>query len=492
MDVRSSNLAYVKFRELPGERGRCPDCRCCGQLLRACNHRWEGVLKVKTDAITHYYDFAWTGYRKIEGVKSMEVGFGCAMDALLETSGAKHHTELTLYWAHVLNIFALMKGPEVAKYVAMGGRLKPRQEMEKRFLGVYLSVEEVLQLMTGRERAHIYALSYCWQSAKHPDPTGSTAKTVMQGLEKKEKDRDDRRKEIGIPKKSFVCEGREDGENLFSNERGGKREKREGEEDEETWMEKYFQRTSTNTLPENTYDFPVYFQDFTSLHQWLPVKGRTPEENALFKQGLGLLSCNYRNTSIDVYFIRCTDVPVELEGVTNKTPYHKRGWTNFESRVAAVKFGFSTIHLGPLTGTLEQVLLSPPAFQRLLEEKRLEERTDDNKEGFVVRFTNGKEDRPLVANLYRAFVLDTQVRGQKKIEMRGKYNIDTKEKGEMLGEYFAWMGEQSECQVEEVYLEHCEFNDDSLPPIAAGLRALSSLRKLDLSRTNLGSPPCLR
>uniref|UniRef100_A0A0G4HSZ6 Uncharacterized protein n=1 Tax=Chromera velia CCMP2878 TaxID=1169474 RepID=A0A0G4HSZ6_9ALVE len=117
---------------------------------------------------------------------------------------------------------------------------------------------------------------------------------------------------------------------------------------------------------------------------------------------------------------------------------------NFKSRVAAVKDKKYIIHLGPLTGTLEQVPLSPPAFQRLLEEKRPEERTDGNKEGFVVRFTNGKEDRPLVANLYREFVLDTQVRGQKEIDMEGKYKIDTK-KEKMLEEYFAWLGEQPEC-----------------------------------------------
>uniref|UniRef100_A0A0G4GS87 Uncharacterized protein n=1 Tax=Chromera velia CCMP2878 TaxID=1169474 RepID=A0A0G4GS87_9ALVE len=358
--------------------------------------------------------------------------------------------------------------------------------MEKRFSSVYFSVEEVIQLMVekeqlpggrqgGRGRARIYALSYSWHSAEHPDPTGSTAKTVMEGLEKE-----------GLSQ-AFVRAGREEGESLFSNERGGKWEKREGEEDEESWMEKDFQTTSNNTLPEDTRDFPVYFQDFTSLHQWLPVKGRTPEEDALFKQGLGLLSCNYGNTSEYVYFLRCTDVPAELEGVTNKTPYHKRGWTNFESRVAAVKDNeLATIHLGPLTGALELIPLSPPALERLLEEKRPEERTDDNREGFVVRFTNGKEDRPLVANLYRAFVLDTQVRGQKEIKMNGNYKIDTKEKGGMLGEYFAWMGEQPECQVEAVDLSVCHLNNDSLPPVAAGLRALSSLRELNLTTNKFG------
>uniref|UniRef100_A0A0G4HEM4 Uncharacterized protein n=1 Tax=Chromera velia CCMP2878 TaxID=1169474 RepID=A0A0G4HEM4_9ALVE len=425
----SGYRAHQEFRKLPGEGEECPDCRCYGQSVRACNRRWEGVLKMERGTINHYYGFGWVGM----------VGFGCAMDVLLETSRAKHHTDLTLYWAHVVNIFALMKGPEVARYVAMGGRLKPRQEMEKRFPAVYLFVKEVVQLMTeSREdkwgfplRARIYALSYSWHSAEHPDPTGSTAKTVMEGLENN-----------GFAdSKSFVRAGREEGDSLFSMQRGGKREKKEGEEDEETWMEKDFQRTSNNTLPENTISFPIYFQDFT-----------------------------------------------KLEGVTNKAPYHKHGWTNFESRVARVKDEDQTIHLGPFTGTLEQIPLSPPAFQRLLEEKKPEERSDDNKEGFVVRFTNGKEDRPLVANLYRDFMLDTQGRGEMTIIIWSKYQAesDTKEKGEMLGEYFAWMGEQPECEVEEVYLRECHLNDHSLPRVAAGLGALSSLQELDLRGNKFG------
>uniref|UniRef100_A0A0G4I585 Uncharacterized protein n=1 Tax=Chromera velia CCMP2878 TaxID=1169474 RepID=A0A0G4I585_9ALVE len=183
MDAFDLHCAHDLFLELPGEGEACPDCRCCGQSVRACNRRWAGMLKVETDAIKHYYGFKYEG---------MEVGFGCAMDLLLETSRAKHHTDLSILWANAVDIFALMKGPEVAKYVAMGGRVKPRQEMERRFPSVYLSIEEVIQLMTENRkcqdrlvsmRAPIYCLSYSWHSAEHPDPTGSTAKTVMKGLE---------------------------------------------------------------------------------------------------------------------------------------------------------------------------------------------------------------------------------------------------------------------------------------------------------------------
>uniref|UniRef100_A0A0G4EZV6 Uncharacterized protein n=1 Tax=Chromera velia CCMP2878 TaxID=1169474 RepID=A0A0G4EZV6_9ALVE len=382
-----------------------------------------------------------------------------------------------------------MKAPEIAKYVAMGGKLnprpRPRQEMERRFPSVYLSVEETVQLMTTQKtksfvpaRAQIYALSSSWHSVEHPDPTGSTAKAVIEGMG---------------GWNPCAHEGGKEGERLFWKEREGKREKREGEEDEEAWMEKFFKRTSSNALPEDTTDYPIYFQDFVSLHQQLHDKSRTPEQAALFEQGLSLLPCTYGSMSGVVYFLQYTHVPTEREGVTNKTPYHKRGWTHFESLVAAVKRKDHRIYLGPshpsepaLTLELfEQVPLPPPAFQRLLEEKRPEEKTDENKEGYVIRFNNRKDDHALVANRYKDFMLDTQVRGRKKIDMSWK-STTTKEKWEMLGEYFSWIGEQPECAVEEVSLYGCALNEDSLPPVAAGLSALSSLRELELSRNNFG------
>uniref|UniRef100_A0A0G4F0I9 Uncharacterized protein n=1 Tax=Chromera velia CCMP2878 TaxID=1169474 RepID=A0A0G4F0I9_9ALVE len=175
LHVNDFRCAYKIFRELPGEGEECPDCRCCSQSVRAYSHRWEGVLKMNTDAIKHNFEFE----------RGKVVRFEYAIDVLLETSRVKHHTELTLYWAHVVNIFALIK------YVAMGERVKPRQEMERRFPSIYFSVEEVVQLMTDRGRGgRIYVLSYSWHSAEHPNPTGSTAKTVMEGLKKKASDKE--------------------------------------------------------------------------------------------------------------------------------------------------------------------------------------------------------------------------------------------------------------------------------------------------------------
>uniref|UniRef100_A0A0G4HH61 Uncharacterized protein n=1 Tax=Chromera velia CCMP2878 TaxID=1169474 RepID=A0A0G4HH61_9ALVE len=339
----------------------------------------------------------------------VKVGLGCAMEALLKSSIAKYHTDLTFYWTHIVGVFGLLKARELAKFVAMGGRLKSRQEMERRFPNLYLSVDEALQLLVGFDwPPSIYALSYGWHSKDHPDPTGITLKTVVEGMER------EGRSDVFKEPRAFLKEGREEGETLFLDQRGGKREKREGEEDEETWMEKHFDRTIDNTLPKKTQNYPLYFQDFISLHQW----PRTEEEDALFKKGLALLSCLYGHS-------------------------HKS-------------------------------------------EKRDEETSESNKEGFVVRFTNGKEDRPLVANLYRQYVLDTQVRGRKQIEINGKYTVDTKEKGEMLGEYLAWVGDQSECEVEEVILLSLDLNDVSLPLVLAGLRGFSNMWRLSLNRNTFG------
>uniref|UniRef100_A0A0G4H950 Uncharacterized protein n=1 Tax=Chromera velia CCMP2878 TaxID=1169474 RepID=A0A0G4H950_9ALVE len=473
--------AHFLFRKIPSDdEAECPSCRCCDQSVQACARSWEEMLGVQAGSMEHYVPL------KVKGNPDVSVGLGCAMEALFESFTAKYQSDLTLYWAHIVGVFGLWKAGEVAKYIAMGGRLKPRQEMEKRFPAVYLSVEEALQLLVASDfhRATIFALSYGWHSRDHPDPSGVTAKTVMEGME-------------GLKNgpafhpyhARWVEDGRNEGERLYLEERGGKREKKEKEEDEESWMEKYFVRTSRNTLPKGTRTcgFPLFFQDFTSLPQW----PRTEEEDARFKIGLWLLPVLYGNTSKYVTFLRCTEVPTtELEGVSNKTPYHKRGWTNFESRVASVKRKDCVIHLGPLFAQrpFEQLPSSPLAFLRVLEETRPEERSESNKEGFVVKFTNGLEDRPLVSELYRTFVLDTQVRGKKILNLQAKkYTIDTKEKGEMVGEYLAWMGQQSECVVEEVVLGHLQLNNDSLPPVAAGLRGFSKMRTLDLRWNQIGA-----
>uniref|UniRef100_A0A0G4HEF7 Uncharacterized protein n=1 Tax=Chromera velia CCMP2878 TaxID=1169474 RepID=A0A0G4HEF7_9ALVE len=476
MEAEEVKKAYMRFRPFPaaGKAGKSVVCECCGLSVRACSLKWAEFLSVEVESIEHYFRFR---------EKGVDMGLGCAMDSLLHTGHAKYQTDLSVYWAHITKVIVLLKMEEVAKYVAMGGRLKARQEMENRFPCMYLSAEEALELLVKKddfnfplntyERANVFALSYSWHAREHPDPTGTTAETVVQGLRET--------KNWWLSKcRKFLTAGWEEGEKLLKRERGGKREKKEGEEDEESWMEKHFKKQSNEeesvSLPYSTWGFPLLFQDFPSL----PQRPRTPEEDICFSKGLSLLSCLYGNTSFQVYFLRCTEIPSDLEEVTNRTPYDERGWTNFESRVSSVKHKDYILQVGPLSQTLVQIPLSPPAFQKKLDDKRREEESESNPEGFVVRFTNGRTDRELVSELYKRFILDTQVSCQRVISMWGKYEIDTLEKGEMLGDYFRWIGEQPQCEVEEVCLWGCSLNALSLPPLAAGLCALSTLRELDL------------
>uniref|UniRef100_A0A0G4HKV4 Uncharacterized protein n=2 Tax=Chromera velia CCMP2878 TaxID=1169474 RepID=A0A0G4HKV4_9ALVE len=442
----------------------CPKCGCCGQSVRVCAHAWEEMLGVGQGSITHYLE-----------VKGLVVGLGCGMEALLASAKARYYTDCSLYWAHVTEILGLLKAPEVAKYVGMGGRMKPRQETERRFASICLSKEEALQELVKAKafRANIYALSYSRHAKEHPDPTGTTASRVVEGLS---------RSVCG----DWVKGPFEEGRSLFSKRRGGKRERRKGEDDAETWMEETFRRQNAVILPETTTGYPLMFQDFSSLPQW----PRTDEEDALFKKGLSLLACLYGNASENVYFLRCTEVPADLQEVTNKTPYHERGWTNFESRVSSVKQQTSIVQLGPLPQNWVQIPLSPPGFHLLLMEKKKSAWEPQEESGqddlFTVKFTNGRTDRQLVSELYRSFVLDTQVRGQRTINMYEKYKIDTREKGEMVGEYFRWIGEQPECEIESVSLWNCHLTNASLPPLASGLCALSKLRDLKLWGNKFG------
>eukprot|EP00820_Chromera_velia_P019857 Cvel_28588.t1-p1 / transcript=Cvel_28588.t1 / gene=Cvel_28588 / organism=Chromera_velia_CCMP2878 / gene_product=hypothetical protein / transcript_product=hypothetical protein / location=Cvel_scaffold3769:10391-12002(+) / protein_length=537 / sequence_SO=supercontig / SO=protein_coding / is_pseudo=false len=465
------------FQELPeeaeadGEGETCPVCACCGQSMRACARIWEVMLGCADGGMPRVY---LRFHKKKEG--AVEVGFGCAMESLLASSKAKYHTDLCIYWAHITKIFSLLKLPEVAKYTGMGGRMKPRQEMELRFPAVYLSTEEALRQMVKdkRSRPSIFTLSYAWHSKEHPDPTCATARRVTEDQAVAESDH----------ARGFLRSSRQMGEKRFAEKRGGRREKREGEKDEEEWMECHFQPQTVPPLSDHVPHYPLVFQDYSSLPQW----PRTPEEDFQFSKGLSLLACLYGNASEKVFFLRCTEVPTELEEVTNKTPYHERGWTNFESRVSAVKPTIKIIQCGSLPKSWVQVPLSPPAFERMLNERKNAQSANEEEDEFVVKFTNGKTDRPMVSELYRSFVLDTQVKGETEINMAGTHQIDTREKGEMLGEYFRWIGEQAECEVHHVILRACALNNASLPPVAAGLCALSKLKILTLTQNPFGPP----
>ncbi|EOD38884.1 hypothetical protein EMIHUDRAFT_223995 [Emiliania huxleyi CCMP1516] len=152
------------------------------------------------------------------------------------------------------------------------------------------------------------------------------------------------------------------------------------------------------------------FWDFGSLHQHPdPPNGvlRTEEQNALFKQGLSCLGTLYSHPK--TYVLRLTSFPDghkaedQAEG-TNVAKYFDRGWCSTENAWASLtKAGQLSLDLGKMRAGVEygygsliddcvqdggrRPPLLPSAFAAELEKKS---------------FTNGKDDKPLVKQLYEA------------------------------------------------------------------------------------------
>ncbi|EOD10939.1 hypothetical protein EMIHUDRAFT_358041, partial [Emiliania huxleyi CCMP1516] len=150
------------------------------------------------------------------------------------------------------------------------------------------------------------------------------------------------------------------------------------------------------------------FWDFGSLHQHPdPPNGvlRTEAQNALFKQGLGCLGTLYSHPH--TYVLRLTSFPDghkaedQAEG-TNVAKYFDRGWCATENAWASLtKSGYLSLDLGKMRAGKEynwdsltddctqdggrRPPLLPSAFAAELESKS---------------FTNGKDDKPLVKQLY--------------------------------------------------------------------------------------------
>ncbi|EOD36225.1 hypothetical protein EMIHUDRAFT_122557 [Emiliania huxleyi CCMP1516] len=144
------------------------------------------------------------------------------------------------------------------------------------------------------------------------------------------------------------------------------------------------------------------FWDYGSLLQ----HERTEAETELFKQGLGFLGSFYSHPQTTVF--RLTTFPAgypegyDLPSAANVAAYPDRGWCFTESSWATMTKGsHNSLDLGRLTGDERRYFdvvnscrtggsrpppLLPERFAERLEEKR---------------FTNGKDDKPLVAGLYK-------------------------------------------------------------------------------------------
>eukprot|EP00820_Chromera_velia_P027275 Cvel_10909.t1-p1 / transcript=Cvel_10909.t1 / gene=Cvel_10909 / organism=Chromera_velia_CCMP2878 / gene_product=hypothetical protein / transcript_product=hypothetical protein / location=Cvel_scaffold669:57099-73272(+) / protein_length=1370 / sequence_SO=supercontig / SO=protein_coding / is_pseudo=false len=70
--------------------------------------------------------------------------------------------------------------------------------------------------------------------------------------------------------------------------------------------------------------------------------------------------------------------------------------------------------------------------------------------------------------------------------VRQSVETDTKEKASRFGEYFSWIEQQAESEVESVNLHGYGLTDSSLPPVVEGLCVMSTLRELLLPYNKYG------
>jgi len=148
------------------------------------------------------------------------------------------------------------------------------------------------------------------------------------------------------------------------------------------------------------------FWDYASLHQHPSDGSRSPLEDALFKQGLGGLGTMYAHQFTTVF--RITRPPVDYPAAYDLPPdantgtYDMRGWCTAEAAWSMMtKYYDFSLDLGLLEGgetRKEEIVrkctkgggrkppLLPDEFEQVIATKS---------------FTNGKDDRPLVARLYR-------------------------------------------------------------------------------------------
>uniref|UniRef100_A0A0G4FSN5 Uncharacterized protein n=1 Tax=Chromera velia CCMP2878 TaxID=1169474 RepID=A0A0G4FSN5_9ALVE len=204
------------------------------------------------------------------------------------------------------------------------------------------------------------------------------------------------------------------------------------------------------------------FWDFASLHQ----HPRTEEESACFKKGLASLGMLYGNSSFRVQFLRYTEV-ANLPQVTNTAGYHERGWTNFESRLAAARTGgrmegiHMTKQIGEIPANFATFPLAPKEFAKMMEEK-------DADGDFIVKFTNGKEDRKVVVQLYEDFLLDTCTK-REDMAIRD-IDMSSIQRCQQVAEFYIWLGKHNK-NVTYIGLDNCSLTVDGFTILRRAMTA---------------------
>eukprot|EP00966_Prymnesium_polylepis_P250617 5795357-Prymnesium_polylepis.1 len=148
------------------------------------------------------------------------------------------------------------------------------------------------------------------------------------------------------------------------------------------------------------------FWDFASLFQHLPDRKRTEEEDKLFTEALESLGTFYAHKFTRVLML--TALPLDYpEGYTlpsgaNVAKYSNRGWCFCESRWAQLTKDFDyALDLGYLDGTQTDFKAIIRVCTRGGARRPPMTPADFLDELKAKSFTNGKEDRPMVGELYR-------------------------------------------------------------------------------------------
>ncbi|EOD26944.1 hypothetical protein EMIHUDRAFT_114838 [Emiliania huxleyi CCMP1516] len=237
------------------------------------------------------------------------------------------------------------------------------------------------------------------------------------------------------------------------------------------------------------------FWDFGSLHQHPdPPNGvlRTEEQNALFKQGLGCLGTLYSHQHTRV--LRLTSFPdghkaeEQAEG-TNVAKYFDRGWCYTEACWAGLTKDYDlSLDLGKMRAGVEydwdsligdciqdggrRPPLLPSAFAAELEKKS---------------FTNGKDDKPLVKQLYEAAFKEQFGKATKLIYIGlGWGDAEAAQLAEVLASGAA-------PRLEKLWLQGNKIGDEGCKALAAALGkegAAPRLERLYLNDNEIGDEGC--
>jgi len=272
---------------------------------------------------------------------------------------------------HLLHCGAirLLNACWIVEFARSKRALPPRQHLPE---AAFVTVEQLQQAMPNiADYLRIVVLSYAWLTPEHPDPKADTLRRLAPLLEV---------------------------------------------------MLKHTRRH------EVMFRFVGVFWDWASLHQHAGgrlqrqgtalVRRRSEHEDSLFRQALNSLALLYAHPF--TYVVKMTTLPEDypagyrLPTKHPPTPYNDRGWCFTESSWATmVKSGGGVIDLSlfdPLVHTgwvrlqtdcaraARKPPLLPSEFERLVATKR---------------FTNGREDQPLVTRLYRAYFEEAFAKAEK-------------------------------------------------------------------------------